>query len=185
MEEQALVTMDDGRAWSEEFAALLERWAPRFGRVEPRRRAAADLKGLLAPVEDSRRDKGWQLAEAAGERTPDGVQEFLGRVRWDADAVRDDRRSLCRRASGRSWRRAGFGRDRLGQEGEQVRRRAAAVFRHGGADRELPDRRVVGLCQPPRPGAARPCPRPARKLGLGAACAEPRPASLRRSGSRP
>ena len=34
--------------------------------------------------------KGWQLAEAAGDRTPDGVQEFLSRVRWDADAVRDD-----------------------------------------------------------------------------------------------
>ena len=34
--------------------------------------------------------KGWQLAEVAGDRTPDGVQEFLSRVRWDADAVRDD-----------------------------------------------------------------------------------------------
>ena len=82
-----MVTMDDGRAWSDEFAALLERLAPRFGRVEPRRRAAAYLKGLLAPVE---RKNGWQLAEAAGDRTPDGVQEFLSRVRWDADAVRDD-----------------------------------------------------------------------------------------------
>ena len=28
--------------------------------------------------------KGWQLAEAAKYRTPDGVQEFLSRVRWDA-----------------------------------------------------------------------------------------------------
>ena len=28
-----------------------------------------------------------------GIRTPDGVQEFLGRVRWDADAVRDDLRA--------------------------------------------------------------------------------------------
>ena len=62
----------------------------RFGRVEPRRRAAAYLKGLLAPVE---RKNGWQLAEAAGDPTPDGVQEFLGRVRWDADAVRDDLRA--------------------------------------------------------------------------------------------
>ncbi len=84
-----MVTMDDGAAWSDEFAALLERLAPRFGRVEPRRRAAAYLKGLLAPVE---RKNGWQLAEAAGDRTPDGVQEFLSRVRWDADAVRDDPR---------------------------------------------------------------------------------------------
>ena len=30
------------------------------------------------------------MAEVAGDRTPDGVQEFLSRVRWDADAVRDD-----------------------------------------------------------------------------------------------
>ena len=69
---------------------LLERLGPRFGRVEPRRRAAAYLQGLLAPVE---RKNGWQLAEAAGDRTPDGVQEFLSRVRWDADAVRDDLRA--------------------------------------------------------------------------------------------
>ena len=81
---------DDGAAWSEEFAALLARLGPRFGRVEPRRRAAAYLQGLLAPVE---RKNGWQLAEAAGDRTPDGVQEFLSRVRWDADAVRDDLRA--------------------------------------------------------------------------------------------
>ena len=81
---------DDGAAWSDEFAALLARLGPRFGRVEPRRRAAAYLKGLLAPVE---RKNGWQLAEAAGDRTPDGVQEFLSRVRWDADAVRDDLRA--------------------------------------------------------------------------------------------
>jgi SRSO17 transposase len=80
---------DDAAAWSEEFAALLARLGPRFGRVEPRRRAAAYLQGLLAPVE---RKNGWQLAEAAGDRTPDGVQEFLSRVRWDADAVRDDLR---------------------------------------------------------------------------------------------
>ena len=77
-------------AMTEEFAALLARLGPRFGRVEPRRRAAAYLKGLLAPVA---RKNGWQLAEAAGDRTPDGVQEFLSRVRWDADAVRDDLRA--------------------------------------------------------------------------------------------
>jgi len=41
----------------------------------------------LAPVE---RKNGWQLAEAAGDATPDGVQDFLSRVQWDADAVRDD-----------------------------------------------------------------------------------------------
>ena len=82
-----MTTKHDGLAWSAEFAALLGRLGPRFGRAEPRRRLAAYLRGLLAPVA---RKNGWQLAEAAGDRTPDGVQEFLSRVRWDADAVRED-----------------------------------------------------------------------------------------------
>src|SRR3954447_8626026 len=64
------------------------RLGPRFGRVEPRRRALAYLRGLLAPVE---RKNGWQLAEAAGDRAPDGMRDFLGRRRWDA--VRDDLRA--------------------------------------------------------------------------------------------
>ena len=82
-----MTTKHDGLAWSAEFAALLGRLDARFGRAEPRRRLADYLRGLLAPVE---RKNGWQLAEAAGDRTPDGVQEFLSRVRWDADAVRED-----------------------------------------------------------------------------------------------
>jgi SRSO17 transposase len=32
------------------------------------------------------------LAEVAGDRTPDGGQDFLSRVHWDANAVRDDLR---------------------------------------------------------------------------------------------
>jgi SRSO17 transposase len=45
------------------------------------------VRGLLAAVE---RKNGWQLAEAVGDRTPDGMQDFLSRMHWDADAVRDD-----------------------------------------------------------------------------------------------
>ena len=78
MEEKAIAINDGGAAWSEEFAVLMARLGPRFGRVEPRRRAAAYLRGCSAPIE---RKNGWQLAEAAGDRTPDGVQEFLSRVR--------------------------------------------------------------------------------------------------------
>ena len=66
---------------------MFARVAGRFGRAEPRRQARAYLTGLLAPVE---RKNGWQLAEAVGDATPDGVQDFLSRVQWDADAVRDD-----------------------------------------------------------------------------------------------
>jgi SRSO17 transposase len=82
-----MMTQLDVQGWAGGLDAVLDRIAPRFGRAEPRRRAGAYLRGLLAPVE---RKNGWQLAEAVGDRTPDGVQEFLSRVSWDADAVRDD-----------------------------------------------------------------------------------------------
>ena len=82
-----MVTQADVQGWACGLDGVLERIGPRFGRAEPRRRAAAYLQGLLAPVE---RKNGWQLAEAVGDRTPDGVQDFLSRVHWDADAVRDD-----------------------------------------------------------------------------------------------
>lgn len=63
--------------------------AGRFRRSEPRRRALAYLRGLLSPVE---RKNGWQLAEQAGDATPDGVQRLLYNYRWEADLVRDDLR---------------------------------------------------------------------------------------------
>jgi SRSO17 transposase len=76
--------------WARGLGELAGRLAPRSGRIEPRQRALSYLRGLLAPVA---RKNGWQLAEAAGDRTPDGMQDFLSRTRWDADAVRDDLRS--------------------------------------------------------------------------------------------
>ena len=36
------------------------------------------------------RKNGWQLAEQAGDTTPDGAQRLLSTYRWDADLVRDD-----------------------------------------------------------------------------------------------
>src|SRR5215218_5817676 len=81
---------DGVKDWAAGLEALADRLAPRFVRAEPRRRALAYLRGLLAPLE---RKNGWQLAEAAGDPTPDGVQDFLSRMHWDADAVRDDLRA--------------------------------------------------------------------------------------------
>lgn len=69
---------------------MFARVAGRFGRVEPRRRARGYLLGLLAPVE---RKNSWQLAEAAGESTPEGMQRLLNFYAWNADDVRDDLRS--------------------------------------------------------------------------------------------
>jgi SRSO17 transposase len=84
------MTNADAERWASELDAVATRIAPRFGRAEPRRRAVAYLRGLLAPLE---RKNGWHLAEAAGDRSPDGVQDFLARVHWDADLVRDDLRA--------------------------------------------------------------------------------------------
>src|SRR5918998_2096743 len=86
----AMTTVGAAEGWTRELDALAARIAPRFRRAEPRRRALAYLRGLLAPLG---RKNGWQLAEAAGDATPDGVQDFLSRMRWDADAVRDDLRA--------------------------------------------------------------------------------------------
>jgi SRSO17 transposase len=83
-------TIEGAASWGQELEEVAQRIAPRFGRAEPRRRALAYLRGLLAPLE---RKNGWQLAEAAGDATPDGVQDFLARMHWDADAIRDDLRA--------------------------------------------------------------------------------------------
>ena len=85
-----MAATDEAVDWAGRLDALVEQIAPRFCRIESRRRVRAYLGGLLAPVE---RKNGWQLAENAGDRTPDGVQDFLARMRWDADQVRDDLRS--------------------------------------------------------------------------------------------
>src|SRR5690349_20129383 len=85
-----MTDVNGAEGWARGLDELAGRLAPRFGRVEPRRRLLAYLRGLLAPLG---RKNGWQLAEAAGDRTPDGMQDFLGRMRWDADTVRDDLRS--------------------------------------------------------------------------------------------
>ena len=73
--------------WADGIERAHECIAGRFRRPEPRRRALAYLRGLLSPVE---RKNGWQLAEQAGDATPDGVQRLLYNYRWDADLVRDD-----------------------------------------------------------------------------------------------
>ena len=75
--------------WAKGIEGVHECIAGRFRRPEPRRRALDYLRGLLSPVE---RKNGWQLAEQAGEATPDGVQRLLSTYVWDAGLVRDDLR---------------------------------------------------------------------------------------------
>ena len=84
---QTLLEREAVLDWEAGLQALHGRIAHRFSRSESRQRALAYLKGLLGSVE---RKNGWQLAEYAGDATPDGVQRLLAVYQWDADEVRDD-----------------------------------------------------------------------------------------------
>lgn len=81
--------MDEVESWAWELDALMERIGHRFVRSEARQRAKDYLKGLLSPAE---RKNSWQLAEAVGDETPYGLQQFVYRAEWDADELRDDLR---------------------------------------------------------------------------------------------
>ena len=85
----ARTEIEEVRAWAAGLEALHARIAPRFARAEPRRRVLAYLRGLVGNVG---RKNGWQLAEHAGEGTPDGMQRLLATADWDPDLVRDDLR---------------------------------------------------------------------------------------------
>jgi hypothetical protein len=84
-------TVAQVQGWVAQLQALGARIGPRFARAEPRRRVLAYLQGLLGQVE---RKNGWQLAEHAGEVTPDGMQRLLATARWDPDGLRDDLRAF-------------------------------------------------------------------------------------------
>lgn len=87
---QALPEQPDFAAWAYHLNKLHARISAHFYRLESRRRVLAYLKGLLS---DAKRKNTWQLAEQAGELTPDGMQRFLNLAVWDAGAVRDELRS--------------------------------------------------------------------------------------------
>jgi len=76
--------------WAGELKVWGSRIGQRFERSEPRERALAYLKGLMSDVP---RKNGWQLAEQAGEATPDGMQRLLSTAVWDVEGVRDDVRT--------------------------------------------------------------------------------------------
>jgi SRSO17 transposase len=82
-----VVVEEDVQAWAGGLDQLFGLVAGRFFRAEPRRRARAYVRGLLAPLAGK---NGWTLAEVAGDTTPDGMQRLLNAAQWDADGVRDD-----------------------------------------------------------------------------------------------
>ena len=75
--------------WRQEFDELMLRVGGRFARVEPRRRMAAFMRGLLAGLP---RVNCWSIAEHAGEEHPRGMQRLLSAAVWDDAGMRDDLR---------------------------------------------------------------------------------------------
>src|SRR3989449_5788336 len=80
------MTQEELEQWQEDFEAFHARFADLFERSESREQAKKYLRGLLT---EAQRKNSWQVAEAVGERIPDGMQRLLYRVPWDADAARD------------------------------------------------------------------------------------------------
>ena len=79
------------RKWADGIDQVHRCIAGTFRRQEPRQGRVLDyLLGLLSPVE---RKNGWQMAEQAGDTTPDGVQRLLcttgGMPIWFATIRRD------------------------------------------------------------------------------------------------
>ena len=93
--------------WEAGLQALHALYRASFQPQESRQRVLAYLQGLLGSVE---RKNGWQLAEYAGDATPDGVQRLLAVYHWDADQVRDDLQGYVMEHLGDpgKWMRRGF-----------------------------------------------------------------------------
>lgn len=83
--------------WAQELTAVAARIGAFVPHPASRHRLGRFLQGTVAG--EGRRN-GWQLAEAAGEATPYGMQRLVASAVWDVDAVRDDLRAYVRAALG-------------------------------------------------------------------------------------
>lgn len=84
------VRQGDVMGWASGLEEIGRRIGRHFARREARERALEYIRALLSPAE---RKNSWQLAEIAGDGTPYGLQNLLGRSEWDADGVRDELRA--------------------------------------------------------------------------------------------
>ena len=119
------------------------------------------------------RKTSWQLAEFAGDASPDGLQRLLNSSPWDEDACRDALARYVVREFGDPG--AVLAPDETGflKKGRMSAGRGQAIYRDGRAGGELPGRGVPGLLRAGRgPGADRPGAVPAgevdRMTGSGA-----------------
>jgi len=146
LEADEAAAIEEVRVWAAGLDALHARIAGRFVRAEPRRRALPCLRGLLGNVG---RKNGWQLAEHAGERTPDGMQRLVstaGTVEGGDVGEEDRTGTRWRSAScdGR-WTRCGHSGIRHGTTGAYCR--YCAMGDQYGLCEALVDPRAIGRSQ--------------------------------------
>ena len=72
--------------WAASLREIKKRIRPLFRQERGATNAGLFLEGLLG---DEQRKTGWMRAEAAGDPGPWRQQAILGRMDWDADALRD------------------------------------------------------------------------------------------------
>ena len=90
VEDTRVQAADAHAAWSERFNEVFAQVAGCFANARVRRHGRSYLLGLLSQAE---RKTSWQLAEFAGDASPDGLQRLLNSSPWDEGACRD---ALCR-----------------------------------------------------------------------------------------
>ena len=86
VEDARAVAGDGHAAWSESFNEMFMQVAGAFSNARVRRHGREYVLGLLSQAE---RKNSWQLAEFAGDASPDGMQRLLNFSPWDEDAARD------------------------------------------------------------------------------------------------
>lgn len=92
MREQQLVA-----GWARELATVAARIGTFVTHPAPRARVGRFLDGTLA---GTGRRNGWQLAEAAHEATPYGMQRLVASAAWDVSRACG---TICARTRARAW----------------------------------------------------------------------------------
>src|ERR687884_294201 len=162
-----MTTLNEVVGWADGLQQLADRLAPHFARSEPRQRALAYLRGLLAPIE--------RKTDGNSPRPPAIAPPMPSRTSSPACSGMPRRSAMiCAPTWSSTWaipRPCWCWMRPASSKRNQVGRRAASILRHGRAHRELPNRLLPLLNQPPRAALHRPPPLFARKLarGLGAA----------------
>ncbi len=137
------VTPKTVKGFAGRLIEFLQRYLPKFYRVEQRANATLVIRGLISGLE---RKTCEPIAIQAGlPRKP--IQFFVGAGKWDDEAVMTELRGPCPRGTGKLGWRGGYPPQRLPQERDGILWRRPSMVRPAGKTGQLPGRCVLGLCR--------------------------------------